>query len=357
MHLYKNKNGRWRAIVQHQGQRKSFTAGSKLEARRMAMAWELKQGAVPAERVTVDDIIEMHLKQLKDRRSPITIQSYRDFALRLPTEFLNRNVTEVDVRVVSGLYEQLIDAGVSPHTVQKMKVMLSGAWQRAITAGYDTRNPIRMVPAPYTEKPHIDPPTPRDVNKLMDAAETDQQRLFIRLAAATGARRGELCGLQWDDFDFDKNSVILRRSVVTTRDGVDIRETKTGRKGHRVIAVGDIVMQHVRRWRVQQLEQALAAGLPEPVWVFSQDAGVTPWRPEYPTSWFIKLRNQTGASCRLHDLRHFAATQLLAGGMSLAQVAGRLGHASVATTAATYAHWVPAMDREAAEILDRSLHG
>jgi integrase len=357
MNLSQKKNGHWRAIVQFKGVRKSFTAPTKLQARRLALAWELKQGAVPDELVTVDDIIEMHLKQLNGRRSPVTIQSYRDYTLRLPTEFLEGCVTDVDARVVSALYDGLLDGGMSPHTVQKIKVMLSGTWQRAIANGYDTRNPIRMVPAPYTEKPNYQPPTPEEVNKLMDGAESDQHRLFIRLAAATGARRGELCGIQWDDFDLDNNGLILRRSVVTTRDGIEIRGTKTGRKGHRVIAVGDIVMQHVRRWRRQQLEQALAAGLPEPVWLFSQDAGVTPWRPEYPTSWFIKLRNQTGVSCRLHDLRHFAATQLLAGGMSLAQVAGRLGHASVATTAATYAHWVPAKDREAADILDKSLHG
>jgi integrase len=58
---------------------------------------------------------------------------------------------------------------------------------------------------------------------------------------------------------------------------------------------------------------------------------------------------------RLHDLRHFTATQMLASGLTPVQVAGRLGHADPATTLRVYSHWIPATDRQAADDLDRGL--
>lgn len=63
------------------------------------------------------------------------------------------------------------------------------------------------------------------------------------------------------------------------------------------------------------------------------------------------------ADVRLHDLRHFAATRMLAGGVSVKTVAGRLGHANASMTLNVYSHFLQASDREAAEVLGRVLNG
>ena len=87
--------------------------------------------------------------------------------------------------------------------------------------------------------------------------------------------------------------------------------------------------------------------------MFSHDpAGRTPWRPNYVTHAFHHLRKKIGLDAvRLHDLRHFAATILLAGGKDVRTVSGRLGHANAATTLGVYAHFVEASDSDAAEHL------
>ena len=80
--------------------------------------------------------------------------------------------------------------------------------------------------------------------------------------------------------------------------------------------------------------------------------GSRPWRPDVVTNRFAKLRHRLDLDgVRLHDLRHFVATRMLAQGADVRTVAGRLGHAD-ATTTRVYSHFLPERDREAAEQLD-----
>ena len=67
---------------------------------------------------------------------------------------------------------------------------------------------------------------------------------------------------------------------------------------------------------------------------------------------FVRLRDGLGLNgVRLHDLRHFVATRMLAAGVPVPTVSGRLGHASSSTTLNVYSHFLEASDREAAEAL------
>lgn len=81
-----------------------------------------------------------------------------------------------------------------------------------------------------------------------------------------------------------------------------------------------------------------------------------PWRPDGVTARFVKLREREGLpGVRLHDLRHFVATRMLAAGVPVTTVAGRLGHANTSTTLNVYAHFVESSDRDAADALGRLL--
>ena len=86
--------------------------------------------------------------------------------------------------------------------------------------------------------------------------------------------------------------------------------------------------------------------------MFSFDAGVSPWRPGYLTLAFGRL---SGGAFRLHDLRHYHATQLIGGGVPVPTVSKRLGHTSTAVTLDVYGHWLPEPDRDAADIIGRLL--
>jgi hypothetical protein len=97
----------------------------------------------------------------------------------------------------------------------------------------------------------------------------------------------------------------------------------------------------------------LGAGLVGHAFVFSlRPDGTTPWKPNWVTKRFITARRAAGLPhFRLHDLRHFMATQMLAAGVPIATVSQRLSHARASTTLNVYAHFVPGGDRKAAETL------
>ena len=80
--------------------------------------------------------------------------------------------------------------------------------------------------------------------------------------------------------------------------------------------------------------------------------GSIPWTPDSVTRRFASLRTTLGLDdVRLHDLRHFAATRMMAAGVPVRTVSGRLGHANPSTTLGVYSHFVQASDRDAANIL------
>jgi integrase len=89
-------------------------------------------------------------------------------------------------------------------------------------------------------------------------------------------------------------------------------------------------------------------------YMFSHEPdGHKPWTPGNVTHKFAEIKHELGYhNMRLHDLRHFAATEMMAGGLPVRTVSGRLGHANPATTLSVYSHFVKASDQDAAGFMD-----
>src|SRR5439155_15425031 len=125
-------------------------------------------------------------------------------------------------------------------------------------------------------------------------------------------------------------------------------KTAVGRK----IALDKGTLESLAQHRKRCAARARKCGvdLDEDAFVFSPEADSSrPWRPDAITLAFGRLRRQLKLKgVRLHDLRHAAATQMLAAGVPVPIVAGRLGHSSPATTMSIYAHWVAKGDQAAA---------
>jgi integrase len=184
--------------------------------------------------------------------------------------------------------------------------------------------------------------------------------MFLRLAAATGARRGELCGLRWKSVDFAGRALLISRGVVLGPGGEVVeKDTKThaARRIALDAATVELLASHRERWR----QRLALCEMPwsEECYVFSYDAGArVPIAPERLTKRFRHLADRLDLEhVRLHDLRHDVATRLIAGGVPVRTVSGRLGHAATSTTVNTYTHFVQATDQEAALLLGRLLDG
>ncbi len=328
---------------------------------------EVSGGGHGAQDTTVGDLINEWFELAAPELSPTTVKGY-DWIIKtyiLPTLDLVP-LGKLRTAQLDRLYVKLREQGgrdgsaLSAATVRQVHAILRRALQQGVRWGWISSNPAALASPPRVRRTEIEPPDPRGVVKLIEAATTENPDFgcFLQLAATTGARRGELCGLHWDAIDLKGGSIVISRSVVEAAHGVIVeKETKT-RSVRRVAidpATREVLSEHRKRsdYRAKRIGRSLSPA----AYVFSRDPGGTrPWVPNDVTKDFIRLRSKVGLDgVRLHDLRHFSATRLLAAGVPIRTVSGRLGHANPSTTLGIYAHFIEESDRDAADALGAEL--
>jgi integrase len=258
------------------------------------------------------------------------------------------------------LYATMAASGSGPSRVRCAHVVLHRAVAQAVRWGWLPRNPVSAATRPAVPRTTITPPEADDVRFLLALAERHDAVLacWLHVAVATGARRGEVCALRWSDVDLEAATVRIARSVSATKSaGVAIRPTKTGRV--RLVSLTAPAVEALARHRTRAEKAAASTGrgvdLADQIFT-SDPEGRRPWRPELVTRRWERLRAKSDlAHMRIHDLRHFVATQLLTAGIDVRTVANRLGHARTSTTLDIYWAWVPARDRDAARYLEAIL--
>ncbi len=205
-----------------------------------------------------------------------------------------------------------------------------------------------MAKPPRVAHKRVSVPSLDVVHDVIEAAERRDPRL-----APTGMRRGELCALRWSDVDLDTGTLHVTRSVVVVPSGLAEKTTKTDRgRSVALDPVGVAVMTQHRARSTRWVREAGVVVAPN-AFVFSPSVeATTPLRPDNVTSFFIRVRNEVGApQVRLHDLRHFIATQLIGAGVDVRTVAGRLGHSDPSVTLRVYSHALEERDRAAAAVM------
>ncbi len=257
-------------------------------------------------------------------------------------------------------YRHLLTVGAArgpyaPATVRRVHGIIRRALTQGVRWGWLSHNPALDASPPRVPLRELTPPTPDEVVRLFRLAQESDPELatFIVLAASSGARRGELVALRWRDLDFDRDTLSIERGVVLV-DGKLIEQGTKTHQGRRVtLDAGTVATLKEHKTRVEANARAAGARITPESFVFSQTVdGSIPWRPDATTRDFRVLCKKAGVTgVRLHDLRHYVATRLLASGIDVRTVAGRLGHRNPATTLNVYAHFVPEADQQAAEAL------
>jgi integrase len=224
--------------------------------------------------------------------------------------------------------------------------------------GWILENPAANATPPRMSKPDLSPPNADEVGELIGAAGKLDVEFghFLFLSATTGARRGEMCALRWHDVDLEAGTVTIERSIIDLRGGgFSEKDTKT--HSSRRIALDEASQSVLVAQRHLATARATSVGLriSDDSYIFSREPdGSAPWLPNWATQKFIQIRDHLGYErMRNHDLRHFAATSLIAAGVPVRTVSGRLGHANPSTTLMVYSHFVEASDQEAARIMGK----
>jgi integrase len=246
-------------------------------------------------------------------------------------------------------------------TVRQVHSILHRSLDQAVRWGWITRNPASLASPPRIAPREVRPPQPEQVAALLNAAWARDPDFgtLLWLGVITGARRGELCALRWPHVDVPARELLIERNLVQR--GRQRKEKATKTHQARRIALDEATMAILAEHRERCQQRAIAArtSLRGDGYVFSDTpGGGAPLLPDSVTQRFRRLARRHGVPATLHSFgRHYAATQLLAAGVDLRTVAGRLGHGGGgATTLRVYASFVAAADRRAAELLGQQLN-
>jgi integrase len=157
--------------------------------------------------------------------------------------------------------------------------------------------------------------------------------------------------------DLEVGELLITRNLIVRGGQLLEKDTKTHAARRIALFDDSVALLDEHRRRCAQRAQTCGATLTPDAYVFSFDpASRQPMNPDSVTHRFGRLAKQLGLRARLHDLRHYAATQLIAGGVDVRTVSGRIGHADGgATTLRVYTHFQAAADRRAAQFLEQTV--
>jgi integrase len=347
---YPKGSGIWYAQISlEDGSRRKRRASSQREAREKLrqLVAELERGVdLAAQQPTVAQWCQTWLEAFAINLKPNIKEDYAAVIRRYIADApIGRRrlsqLTPADVQA----WVNALSTKIAPQTVRNAHARLHKALVVAVRQRYIARNVADDIELPSGRPPLIKPLDFEQASALLAAVDGHRLAALYRLAINLGMRQGEILGLTWDALDLDTGTIHVYQQLRRVRNGNDTREfvlqtTKT-RAGERLLQLDENLVMVLREHRRVQQEEAALVGKP---WknvlnlVFVTETGA-PIHISDLTKHFKSALKRAGLPIiRFHDLRHTAATLMLANGVSLVTVSKILGHSSPAITATIYAH-------------------
>lgn len=354
--IYRRKrDGRWVASVSIAGKRKVYYGDSRGEAREWLTAAlrSRQQGllmAGPAQ--TVERYLNRWLEEsVRTSVRPRTYESYDLNVRRLVPHVGKLRLSALSPAVIQGAYGALVKRGLSHRSVGQAHAVLHTALRQALLWGLIARNPTEAVAVPRAHRREMRTLTDDQLRLLFEATQSSRLHALWVLLVTTGLRLGEALGLTWPDVDLERGALTVRRALQRLPmrlGGVVLVEPKTDRSRRTVyLAAGTVAV--LAKHRARQAKERLAAS---ERFVFT---GVTgrPLDGSVVSHQFHRALSLAGLPrLRLHDLRHTAATHLLARGVHPKVVQDLLGHSTISLTLDTYSHVSPALQAQVPEHME-----
>jgi len=362
--ITRRKDGRWEARYTSGAKRKTIYGKTRSEvAEKLAKAVVDRTGGLTydAGSMTVAEYPQGWLTDaVRDTVRQRTYERYEQIVrVHLIPAWPRMKLKKLTPADVRRLYQEKLDSGLAPRTVQYIHSTLHKALKQAVADGLIPRNVAAAVKAPRPKKKEIRPLSPEQVCTLLEAARSDRFEALYVLAVHCGLREGELLGLKWEDLDLEAGTLAVRRTLSETRTGHLFEAPKNGKGRNIKLTAGAV--EALKRHRKRQLEERMRLAR---LWedhglVFPNQVGKTMNASNLTSRSFKPILERAGLphSVRLHDLRHTCATVLLSRNVHPKFVQELLGHANIAITLNTYSHVLPGMGDQTAAAMESVLPG
>ena len=251
---------------------------------------------------------------------------------------------------------------LSKKTILEHHRLISAMLHKAVYWQLIPNNPAERVQAPKVARTKRKFYNDEQCKILLDNLNSLDEKEFkykvaIILDVFTGARLGELMGLEWDDIDFKNKEISINKaSQYLPEMGIYTKDPKTS-SSYRNVSIPDSVVELLEKYKSWYDNQKALCG---ELWndsnkLFVQDNG-KPMHPSTISKWFVKFVEQIGLPViNFHGLRHTNATLLIAQNIEVPIVSARLGHAQITTTLNFYVHPIIAHNKTAGFALENLL--
>ena len=285
-----------------------------------------------------------------------TLERYRSLTENQVKRFIgDRQLSSLTTAELQKFYNKIKKQGrmkpnrdgsyeLADSVVRGVHMMLHEALNMAVRERLIAKNPTNGTTIPknnYAEKQILGD---EQLDAFMEEIKKEEYWYdFFYVEVMTGLRRGEICGLKWNDIDFGASKLRVERSVsVKKGGGVIIGETKTN-TGNRTIIMPPSVSEILLKRKQTAITE----------WVFP--AFLNPEQPIHPAAAYRKLKvilkHAELPLIRFHDLRHTFATHAMKGGVDAKTLSGILGHTNASFTLDTYTHVTSDMQRNASAVV------
>ncbi|MFH1807652.1 MAG: tyrosine-type recombinase/integrase [Pseudomonadota bacterium] len=362
--IYQRSDGRWVATLRDGQKRVTRYARSQQDARKalQKMHREREHGVLGDNSQKLRDFLRRWYSHQEQRLRPRTLESYDDIIrLHLEPTLGHIPLGKLTPQHVQDVLDDRLKRGLSARRVLHIRAVLRTALNQAMRWEIVHRNVALAVEPPRVgveKRPRA--LTEAEARALLKAAQEKPGGSIWLVILALGLRRGEAAGLQWKDVDLTGGEISIRRSLQRIRGHWEEQPTKTGRE--RVIALPDFALRALEQRQAEQQLEAAQAGADwqgerwgHLVWA-SPDGTPLDSRRLWDSLQVIAAEAGIGA-LRVHDLRHSAASLMLAAGVPVVEVAAVLGHSQPSTTANIYAHVLASRQRRAADTIHALLAG
>lgn len=381
----KKKHGSWAYVVdlgrgtdgkRRQERRSGFRTSDEAEEAMASVIKSIDEGTHAHDgRLTLGEFLDTWLadKVARGGLRPTTERSYRQHIRdHLKPHLGHLRLRDLRPSHVAAMLRTLGKgqpdrAPLSAVSTRRVHATLRSALTSAQKLQLVAANVAAHLELPAASRAKVRPWEPAELGTFLDSLGSDPLAPLFELIAATGLRRGEACGLRWSDVDLARGVLVVRQQLVQV--AIPAERTPTCpscgqvHKGHvfgppktssgeaRVVELDGGTLGVLLAHRLAQDTERTAWGSAyvDHGLVFSREDG-NPLPLDHVTKRFRELATAAELRpIRLHDLRHGAASLMLAAGVDLALVSKRLGHSSVTITADTYSHLLEGVGREAAE--------
>ena len=311
-------------------------------------------------KITMKELLEEWLEYSKHVWSPKTYTANKHWCDNIIKSIGHIHIQDLNVKLLEDFYNELRNnTNYSDKTIQHHYTIISTALNKAVIWGYILNNPNVRIEKPKVRKKEIECYSPEEVNQLIKALQDEplKYQAIIMLALDSGARRGEITGLTWQDIDTKKSTMLINKSTQYTKElGIFEKDTKTP-TSNRTIYLSKTTINILKKYQKEQLEKKMKLGNK---WknskrIFTTEYGAD-MHPDTPSQILDKIikRHQL-KRIRFHGLRHTCVSLQISSGIQAQIISKRAGHSNVTVTHNTYSHFFDNEFKEVANTMDNFL--